>query len=216
MANRRKEASKRRRFSLRRFISLALFLSFAGVSFTGVVLFISPPGRIARWHDWRIAGVDKSTYQDIHLVLAALFLLVGMVHLYYNWSSFSSYLRNPAKHIVLFTHEFTAALLIAALLILSAAWALPPVAYINDFAKYMRERHEEVMGSPPYGRAETRCLAGTADRLGMDLDTAISALREEGISVEDSALTLQEIAEAEGIAPSRIFRILREAAEELP
>jgi hypothetical protein len=40
-------------FNIRKLVSLAVFLSFSGLVATGTALFTAPPGRIARWGDWR-------------------------------------------------------------------------------------------------------------------------------------------------------------------
>jgi hypothetical protein len=206
----RKVVLKKPGFSLRRLVSISAFFSFLGLGATGIALFTSPPGRIARWGSWRIAGLNKSTYEDIHMVLALLFIIAGTLHLYYNWSPFVSYLRNAAKRLVLITREFTVALGITILLVVSAIWAFPPASYLFDLSGYLQMRHERIIGTPPYGRAEEASLMDIAARLDVGIGQALSALEPEGISVHDPLLSLREIAESSEASPSSIYKTLSE------
>jgi len=66
---------------------------------TSVILFITPQGRVAYWADWRLWGLTKTDWGNIHINLGLLFLIALSVHIYYNWKPLISYLKNKAKQI---------------------------------------------------------------------------------------------------------------------
>jgi hypothetical protein len=56
----RKVVLRKPGFSLRKLVCISAFFSFLGLGATGIALFTSPPGRIARWGSWRIAGLIRA------------------------------------------------------------------------------------------------------------------------------------------------------------
>ena len=62
-----------------------MLISFVLCILTSVTLFIVPHGRIAYWADWRLWGLSKTQWSDLHLNLGILLLLAGFFHIYYNW-----------------------------------------------------------------------------------------------------------------------------------
>lgn len=55
--------------SLRRFTSLTLTFTFLVMSYTGIILFIAPKGRVANWTNWELLGLDKTQYTNLHVPL---------------------------------------------------------------------------------------------------------------------------------------------------
>jgi hypothetical protein len=47
------------RFQLRGFVSLLLTLFFLALSFSGVMLYLTPRGRVANWTGWSMLGLEK-------------------------------------------------------------------------------------------------------------------------------------------------------------
>ena len=82
------------RFQWRAFVTLFVTLSFVLIAASGIVLYVSPPGRVAHWSLWTLGGLDKEAWQGVHTVFAFLFVLAGAFHLYFNWRVFWSYLRS--------------------------------------------------------------------------------------------------------------------------
>jgi len=75
---------------------------------TSIVLFIVPQGRVAYWADWRLWGLTKTDWGNIHINLGLLFLIALFVHIYYNWKPLISYLKNKAKQIKVYMSELKA------------------------------------------------------------------------------------------------------------
>jgi hypothetical protein len=96
----------------RKITSLTALLSFIPLFVTSVVLYIIPQGRVAYWADWRLWGLSKTQWGDIHINLGLLFLLSILLHVYYNWRPILNYLKNRARQVRIFTPEFNVALLL--------------------------------------------------------------------------------------------------------
>jgi len=73
-----------RRFEWRAFVSVTTMLSFLGMSVTGVVLFVTPPGRIAHWTGWTLSGLTKDQWVALHIWFSLVFLVTAAFHLYLN------------------------------------------------------------------------------------------------------------------------------------
>ncbi len=70
---------------LRKITSLTALLSFVFLTLTSLILFIVPHGRVAYRSDWRLWGLSKTQWSDLHINIGFLFLIAIFVHIYYNW-----------------------------------------------------------------------------------------------------------------------------------
>ena len=63
--------------TMRKITSLTASLSFVLMVATSVILYIVPQGRVAYWADWRLWGLTKTQWGEIHINVGLLFLLSG-------------------------------------------------------------------------------------------------------------------------------------------
>lgn len=77
----------------RRIVSLTSLTSFFFLGLTGIMLYIVPQGRVAYWADWRLLGLSKTDWTNIHINISLLFLIASGFHLYYNWNTLLAYLK---------------------------------------------------------------------------------------------------------------------------
>ncbi|MGD9014349.1 MAG: DUF4405 domain-containing protein, partial [Desulfobacterales bacterium] len=98
--------------NIRRVTSLTALLSFMLLFITIIVLYIVPQGRVAYWADWRLWGLTKSQWGNIHINVGLLFLLSIFLHIYYNWKALLNYLKDKAKNLKVLTREFNVALVL--------------------------------------------------------------------------------------------------------
>jgi hypothetical protein len=54
------------------------------LGFSGVLLYITPRGRVANSTGWTMFGLSKQDWQAIHLNFAVMLLIVVALHLYLN------------------------------------------------------------------------------------------------------------------------------------
>lgn len=196
-------------FSLRKTVSLTLGLSFAVMSVTGIVLFITPKGKIAYWSDWLFLGLSKEEWADLHITSMVLLLIAGIWHIYYNWGPLIGYLKNSAKKITPLKGEFLAALVLNVLFVVGTIYAIAPFQTLLDFNDAIKSYWERTAGSPPYGHAEASTLKTYSRFIGLEADEAVSRLRAKGIVVEGSSETLEAIAIRNKTTPQAIDTILR-------
>lgn len=101
-----------RRFALRAMTSVLIGCSSLVLLFSGVVLFLAPPGRIANWNGWNIAGIGKHDWSGLHVWFAVIFLVASVLHIYYNWRVLMAYFKHRHTRRVAFRLEWAVALLI--------------------------------------------------------------------------------------------------------
>jgi hypothetical protein len=199
-------------FRWRRVVSLALLLLASVLTYTGVVLYIAPQGRIAFWTDWHFLGLDKEQLSAIHTVSSFVFVLLGWLHTWFNWKPILAYLRGKASGLRALTPELGVATLLVLVVVVGAGLSLPPFAQVVAGGEAMKAWWEDREGSPPFGHAELSSLSKMARRLGLDPQVAVEALEDEGVEVLGTADTLAEIAAANDSSPAALYRLLEERA----
>lgn len=194
--------------SFRKITSLTLGLSFLTMSYTGLMLYITPKGKIAYWADWHMLGLTKSEYGNIHTTSMVIFLSFAIIHIYYNWMPLISYLKNTAKKISFTKKEFLIALTINIFFIAGTLYPIQPMKGILDVGQDIKEYWVEIHGNPPYGHAEESSLRKFSRRMSIDLEEAKEALDAEGI-IYNSSDTLKEISRKNGLTPQEIYNIIQ-------
>ena len=196
---------KRRRFSTRGFTSLLLTLSMLVMAFAGVMLYLTPRGRVANWTDWTLIGLGKEQWAALHMNASLLFVIVAVLHLVLNWSIFFSYLKKKSAAGLHLKKELILATLIAAVCVLGTITELPPfssVAALNDDIKDYWE-HRATQAPAPH--ADELTLEEFATQVNLPLDDLTTALGKEGFDATDVQLTVGELGHQNGVAPSAVL-----------
>ena len=60
---------------IRRITSLTASVAFLLMLLTSIILYIVPQGRVAYWADWRLWGLTKTDWGNIHINMGLLFLI---------------------------------------------------------------------------------------------------------------------------------------------
>ena len=74
--------------------SVLIACSFLLLLISGAVLFVSPPGRVANWGNWRMVGLTKHEWTGVHTWFAAVFVLMAVFHLLFNLRPLMNYFRD--------------------------------------------------------------------------------------------------------------------------
>jgi hypothetical protein len=196
------------KFSIKKAVSLTLALSFVVMSYTGILLFFTPKGKIANWTDWSLLGLTKTQYTDLHITSMFLFLAAGIWHIYFNWKPLMSYLKTRTRHVTGLKKELLLALVLNAFFVGGTLSHLPPMQSIVDINSRIKAYWETVQGAPPFGHAEEATVASLASVVGIDTDTAMKRLRSGGIRVESTDQTLQQIAQRNGLSAKRVYEAM--------
>ena len=194
---------------LRKTTSLTAGLSFIAMVVTSVILYIVPQGRIAYWADWRLWGLSKEQWGNIHINTGILFLLALGLHIYYNWIPIMNYLKNKAKNLTIFTKEFNAALALTLVCILGTHFEIPPFSSILAVSESIKDQAAEKYGEPPYGHAELSSLRTFTQKVGLDLNQSMERIKAAGVTVKDENQTLVDISKTNNIPPQQIYLIMK-------
>lgn len=194
---------------MRKITSLTAGLAFVLVLLTSIILYIVPQGRVAYWADWRFWGLSKTDWGNIHINLGFLFLIALLLHIYYNWKPLTAYLKNKARQMRIFTMEFNVALMITVVCTAGTYFLVPPFGWVMSLNEHFKEAGVLKYGEPPYGHAELSSLEVFAQKMNLDLQKSLARLDRAGLTVDDPAQSLAEIAKRHGVPPQTLFLTMR-------
>ena len=207
------------RFLWRALTSLCVVLSFAVMVGSGIALFLAPSMRLARDTNWQMWGLTKPEWLDIHLVFSMLFLIVAVLHTFFNWRPLVAYLRNRATQRPGFRWEWIVALLLSVMVFVGVRQEVPPFSWLLDWRVTFHGGHFQGAMSPrsKTGSAAQRgggfgqkTLAQYCAEQGLNLDTALARLQASGIKARGTD-TFRQLADENGYdRPSEITRLLQQ------
>ena len=197
--------------AIRKITSLTAGLAFILVVMTSLILYIVPQGRVAYWADWRLWGLSKEQWGNVHMVNGLLFLLSLFLHIYYNWKPIVSYMKNKAKALKIFTKEFNVALGLTVVFSVGTLIEVPPFQWVLDFNGYLKDEAAVKYGEPPYGHAELSTFKTFARKQGFDLKESMARLEESGIRFNNEKQTLKDIARVNHVSPQQVYLAMKPA-----
>jgi len=134
------------KFSWRAFTSLYITLSFIVMIISGIILYIAPPGRIAKWAYIPILGFEKDQWQALHTIFTFLFIIANGFHLYFNWKPFLSYLSDKRKQFFRIKRELLSAIFITAGIFYLVLLNAQPFKTVTEFGESIYELHIPING----------------------------------------------------------------------
>ena len=198
-------------FIWRKYVSIGLALSFALITISGIILYIAPPGSIARWVKWIMIGLDRAQWETLHTIFSFLFIAFGIVHLFnLNWKLFISYFTNGFVNHVRSRKEITAALATIIIIFLLTVFKLPPVYSLMELGNRISDTWAENIGRPPVAGIEDLKLNELADMFfASDISRIERLLEDSDYDIPGTESSLKEIAAHNGVSPMEIFKALK-------
>jgi hypothetical protein len=184
-------------------------VGFLVITVSGIVAFIMPHGRIAYWTNWRLLGLSKTNWNDIHILGSLLFLGAICFHIYFNWKPLVNYFVGKAGRLPNLKREIALSLVVGFLFVMSAILHLPPISYVLDLNNYVKESwiiNKDY--DPPFGHAELLSFDTFCKKLDIPLDKAKSRLEAKRIKITSSRESLAEIAKNNGITPMKLYSLI--------
>jgi len=120
------EQNSNMKFNWRAFFSVLSALSFIGMVFTGVILFVIPPGRIANWSGWTLLGLTKHQWVGLHDWFSIIFIVASIFHVYLNWKALVSYFKNKVNKAFALRIEWAFALVICCVVFIGTLVDIKP------------------------------------------------------------------------------------------
>lgn len=197
----------------RRVSSLTIMLLAGVLTYTGLMLCFSPQGRVANWTDWHLLGLSKAEYEGIHLNASWLFVILGLLHTYYNWRTIVAYLKDKKRRMRVFTKDFTTALVLTVVLLAGSYFAWPPFAQVVTGGEIIKDWWAETSQPPPYTHAESSTFREYTEVIGVDTAKSLALLQAKGIRITSEAEKLEVIAKRNNTSPSQLHAILLRALE---
>jgi hypothetical protein len=200
--------NSRPKFSWRAFTSLYIALSFIVMIISGVVLYIAPPGRIAKWTYIPILGLEKDQWQALHTIFTFLFIIANGFHLYFNWNSFISYLKDKKKQVFRLRKELISAFLITIGIFYLVLLNVQPFRGIIDFGEASKLTWSNDRAEPPVPHAEEMTIDELADVMSENSAQLITRLKSQGIAADKNS-DIKKLAEENDMSPQQIFEKLK-------
>ena len=94
--------------------SFVMLYSFIVMVLSGIILFISPFGRLSIMIRWEMLGLDKMQWQALHIIFMVIFAVGGIIHILYNIKAIKNYLKSKSKKMVVLTTSHSIAIGITA------------------------------------------------------------------------------------------------------
>jgi hypothetical protein len=191
------------------FASLLTTFSFIVMSLSGFLLFIVPQGRIAEWTDWRMLGLAKSQWGDIHITTSLMFLIAGAYHILLNWRTLVNYFTAKRDKGLMMQRELAISGVVTVLCIAGAVYQVPPLSYVLTLNNTIKQAwivdkdHE-----PPIGHAELLTMPSFTKKMQMDMNQVTDELQRNGITFKDTE-SLAVIARNHGTSPVKLYMLIK-------
>ena len=201
---------------MKKITSLSLGFAFLIMSYTGVILYIAPHGRISRWLDWHLLGLDKTQYQNIHTTSMITFIFFALFHVYFNWKPIMSYMKDASKKISFTKKEFLIAFLLNALFVVGTVTMIQPFKGFLDLGDTIKEswgqkdtvNNTETNTKAPPKELGKKTIQELSDMGNINLDKSIKILKMKGLDSVTASSKIREIANELDSTPSDIYNIL--------
>ncbi|MFZ4524799.1 MAG: DUF4405 domain-containing protein [Chlorobium sp.] len=198
-------------FSWRVFISFGLFIALVMMLISGVILYLSPPGRVANWTDWRMIGLTKTGWQNQHIIFGFAFLILSVFHLFFiNWKAFLSYLQSKTSEGLKNPRELLTIVILSSLFGTGTYFDIEPFSAVIKFGDAISNSWEQQEKQAPVPHAELMTLQQLAEQpgLGGDPEALIKKLEKAGLKGVSRNKTLAEIATLNGKTAEQVYEVL--------
>ena len=206
---------EKKRFDWKSFISFGLFFSFFVIALTGLVLYIAPPGRVAKWVNWELIGLSKEGWQALHTNFSYLFLVLSIFHLFsMNWKVFWSYVKKRAGSGVHRKKELAAGAVLFLVVFMGTLFQVPPMQTVMDIGEYFTESWEKTAEKAPIAHTEALTIAEVSEKLvKMSPDEIVGKLKAAGLDHVTPDMALADIADKNGKSPFEVYQMIVDKAE---
>jgi hypothetical protein len=192
---------------LRSFVSVLLMFSSGILVLTGIILFITPPGRVAHWTGWRILGLNKEQWGAVHICFSICVIIASILHIYLNFKPLMNYFKNRVTKKFSFRIDWFAAAVLCIAIFAGAVAAIPPFSSIMTINKDIKFSWEKPTEKAPIPHAETLTLADLAKKADLDLGSMIANLKKAEMGPAKPETVLKQLAKKYKMTPMQVFKV---------
>jgi hypothetical protein len=208
------QVKQKQRIEWRSFTTFYVVLSFAIITLSGVILFITPPGRVAYWSQWQFLWLTKQQWQAVHTIFTFLFVIAASFHLFFNWKVLTTYLRVKLKEGMKRKSELTLASGVALLILVLTLANVPPFKTVMDFGEEARNSWVSPKDEPPIPHAELLTLAEFAEKVQIPLKQIKSQLAAAGIVADSATVSVKSLAKKHNLTPQQLYAKMQKGTQQ--
>lgn len=201
-------SNAKKKFNWKAFISLYISFSFIIMIVSGVILYLAPAGRIAKWTHIYILGLEKDAWQAIHIIFTFLFIIASGFHIWYNWKPFVSYLRNKMQQKFSLRKELIASFLITMLLFVFTLLELPPFSSLIELGEDLTDSWSTEQTEPPAPHAESMTFDALAKTINKPVEGLLANLNQNNIIAQQDEI-VRDVAEKYNLTPMELFKKMK-------
>jgi len=202
------EKTSKIQFNWRAFFSVLSALSFIGMVFTGVILFVVPPGRIANWSGWTLLGLTKHQWIGLHDWFSIIFIIAAVFHVYLNWKALISYFKNKVSKAFALRIEWAISLVICCIVFVGTLGDIKPFSSLLVWNENIKQSWDNTQQRAPIAHAELLSLTELSEQVSdLSLETILTNLKSRRIEVESADVILGDLAKAHNMTPAQLYDI---------
>ena len=191
-----------------RFVSLTAMLSFIILFISSGILYFIADRKVTAWTNWSFLGLDKQQWDNLHINLGILFLVMIFWHIYFNIKPIKNYLK-VKKELKIFTKEFNVALVITALFTFGTINMVLPFSFLVNIGNGVKAINSLDNGNPPFGYAEYSTLEDFCLITAIDIKAAKKKLLDSNIAINTTKDTIKNIASSNNTTPKDIYLLIK-------
>ena len=135
--------TSRKPFQGRSFTSLVLTLSFLWMTISGLVLYLAPPGGVARRSGWTYWQLGRDDWMAQHVTSCLVFLIASLAHIWLNRRPLWNYIHSRARRGLNRRWEMLAAMVLTAFMVAGTIWHVPPWSWAVTGSQHIRAYRQE-------------------------------------------------------------------------
>ncbi len=197
--------SQNKKMNWRSFTSLYIVFSGFFILISGIILYIAPSGRVAKWTYLTILGLEKDEWQALHIIFTFLIIIASGFHLYYNWKPFISYLHTKTKEKFTLKKELVLSVLVTILVFFLVLGNVPPFSNVLDLGEYFTESWENDSTEPPVSHAESMSFAELSVTINIPVEEMLKNLKQNQVIATENEI-IKDVADNNSLTPLEIFK----------
>jgi hypothetical protein len=183
-------------------------LSFIVLAVSSGVLYFIPDRGVTAWTNWSFLFLDKQMWDNLHINLGLLFLVMIIWHIYYNWKPIKNYLKIK-KELKIFTKEFNIALIIVTLFTVGTITMTLPFSFFINIGNGIKAKNSLYIANPPYSYAEFSTFDDFCKIASIDINRSLEVLKDHSFKIDSTKKTLKEISLENHTTPKKIYNLIR-------
>lgn len=198
----------KQKFNGRAVVSVTTGLSFLGMSISGIVLFVTPFGRVAHWTGWRMLALTKEQWAALHIWFSLLFMAVAVFHIYLNWRSLLNYFKDKVRNTFALGREWVLSVVICSGVLAGTLADVAPFSSLLAWNEVIKHSWEVPGQQAPVPHAELMTLAEIAEKVkNVDVEALRANLESKGIKIESTDVIFGQLAQANNLTPYQLYGI---------